>query len=101
MRDAVRRELESIEPLDALEREHRADALMWLASGAELSRLTKPATAKASGVLLRRRRWTTPSPCRSQECPALTTRRTAGTPKADDGGARDAGRARLCAVASR
>ena len=44
MRDHVRKELESIEPLDALEREHRANALAWIASGAELFRVAKPAT---------------------------------------------------------
>ena len=44
MRDHVRKELESIEPFDALEREHRVDALSWVASGAELFRLAKPAT---------------------------------------------------------
>jgi 8-oxo-dGTP diphosphatase len=44
MRDQIRNELESIDPLDALEQEHRADALAWIDSGAELFRVAKPAT---------------------------------------------------------
>ena len=44
IRHAVRNELTAIEPLDALEREHLADALAWVDSGAELFRLAKPAT---------------------------------------------------------
>ena len=44
LRASIRAELEAIEPLDALESEHLADALAWVDSGAELCRLTKPAT---------------------------------------------------------
>ena len=43
-RAAVRHELESIEPLDALEQQHRRDALAWIDSGAPLFRVAKPAT---------------------------------------------------------
>jgi 8-oxo-dGTP diphosphatase len=44
MRAAIRKELESIEPFDALEREHRGAALAWVDSGAPLFRTAKPAT---------------------------------------------------------
>lgn len=44
MHDQIRAELELIEPIDAVEREHHADALSWVSSGAELFRLEKPAT---------------------------------------------------------
>ena len=44
MRAAIRRELESIDPLDALELQHRTEALAWVDSGAPLCRTTKPAT---------------------------------------------------------
>jgi 8-oxo-dGTP diphosphatase len=44
MREAIRSELESIEPLDALEFEHRREALAWVDSGAPLFRTAKPAT---------------------------------------------------------
>jgi len=44
MRDVIRIEIEGIEPFDRLESEHRSDALTWIASGAELFRLQKPAT---------------------------------------------------------
>ena len=44
MRHHIHTEIESIVPLDALEAEHRAQALAWVASGAELCRLAKPAT---------------------------------------------------------
>ena len=44
MRESVRAELKAIEPLDALEREHLSDALAWVQSGAELCRVSKPAT---------------------------------------------------------
>lgn len=44
LRARIRTELEAIEPLDALERDHQADALAWLDSGAELFRVNKPAT---------------------------------------------------------
>lgn len=44
MRDVIRTELEEIVPFDALESEHLADALGWVASGAELFRVAKPAT---------------------------------------------------------
>lgn len=43
-RQDIRNEIESIEPLDLLEVEHRADALAWVDSGVGLVRLTKPAT---------------------------------------------------------
>jgi ADP-ribose pyrophosphatase YjhB (NUDIX family) len=43
-RAAIRSELESIEPLDALELEHRSEALAWVDSGAPLFRTAKPAT---------------------------------------------------------
>jgi len=43
MRTYVREELKAIEPLDATEREHLADALAWVDSGAELFRIEKPA----------------------------------------------------------
>lgn len=44
MRQAIRDELSSIVPLDALERSQIADALAWIDSGVELCRLAKPAT---------------------------------------------------------
>lgn len=44
MRDLIRSELAAVEPLDALERDHLADALAWLDSGVELFRVAKPAT---------------------------------------------------------
>jgi 8-oxo-dGTP pyrophosphatase MutT (NUDIX family) len=44
MRRQIYSEIESIVPLDALEATHRADALAWVASDAELCRLAKPAT---------------------------------------------------------
>jgi 8-oxo-dGTP pyrophosphatase MutT (NUDIX family) len=44
MRQQIFSEIESIVPLDALEAAHRADAMAWVASGAELCRLAKPAT---------------------------------------------------------
>ena len=44
MRVAIRSELESINPLDALENEHRSEALAWVDSGAPLFRTAKPAT---------------------------------------------------------
>ena len=43
-RARIRDELTSIDPLDATEREHLADALAWVDSGAELFRLTRPST---------------------------------------------------------
>jgi 8-oxo-dGTP diphosphatase len=43
MRSAIREEVVSIEPFDALEREHCNDALAWIDSGVELCRLQKPA----------------------------------------------------------
>jgi 8-oxo-dGTP pyrophosphatase MutT (NUDIX family) len=43
MRITIRREVASIEPFDELEREHMADALDWIDSGAELCRVEKPA----------------------------------------------------------
>jgi 8-oxo-dGTP diphosphatase len=44
MRTRIRHELQAIEPLDATEREHLANALAWVDSGAELFRIEKPAT---------------------------------------------------------
>lgn len=44
LRASIRRELESIHPVDALEDRHRADALAWVDSGAPLCRTAKPAT---------------------------------------------------------
>ncbi len=44
MRKAIRAELAMIEPHDPLEREHLAEALAWVDSGAELCRISKPAT---------------------------------------------------------
>lgn len=44
MRAAIRSELESIHPLDALEAQHRGEALAWVDSGAPLFRTAKPAT---------------------------------------------------------
>jgi 8-oxo-dGTP diphosphatase len=44
MRSAIREEVVSIEPFDALERAHCMDALAWIDSGAELCRVHKPAT---------------------------------------------------------
>jgi 8-oxo-dGTP diphosphatase len=44
MRSAIRGEIASIEPFDALERSHREDALAWIDSGVELCRTQKPAT---------------------------------------------------------
>jgi 8-oxo-dGTP diphosphatase len=44
MRKAIRAELAMIEPFDSLEQEHLAEALTWVDSGAELCRISKPAT---------------------------------------------------------
>jgi 8-oxo-dGTP diphosphatase len=44
MRSAIRSELESIQPLDTLEQQHRDAALAWLDSGAQLFRTERPAT---------------------------------------------------------
>lgn len=44
MRESIPAELETIKPFDVLEREHLADALTWVKSGAELCRIAKPAT---------------------------------------------------------
>lgn len=43
-RRRIRDEIASIKPLDPLEVAHQADALAWVDSGAELTRLIKPAT---------------------------------------------------------
>lgn len=43
-RQHIRSEIASIAPLDPLEAKHRADALVWVDSGAELIRQGKPAT---------------------------------------------------------
>jgi 8-oxo-dGTP diphosphatase len=44
MRKAIRAELAAIRPHDSLEQEHLAEALVWVDSGAELCRISKPAT---------------------------------------------------------
>lgn len=44
MRSAIREEVATIEPFDALECMHREAALAWIDSGAELCRTQKPAT---------------------------------------------------------
>jgi ADP-ribose pyrophosphatase YjhB (NUDIX family) len=44
MRAAIRSEVESINPLDALELQHRGEVLAWIDSGAPLFRIAKPAT---------------------------------------------------------
>jgi 8-oxo-dGTP pyrophosphatase MutT (NUDIX family) len=44
MRAAIRSELESINPMDTLERQHLGEALAWVNSGAPLFRTAKPAT---------------------------------------------------------
>ena len=44
MRSAIREEVASIEPFDAIERAHLEDALAWIDSGVELCRTRKPAT---------------------------------------------------------
>jgi 8-oxo-dGTP diphosphatase len=44
MRAAIRSELESIDPFDALELQHRSEALAWIDSGAPLFRTARPAT---------------------------------------------------------
>ena len=43
MRAEIRKEVELIQPLDALERSDKADVLFWIDSGVELCRLEKPA----------------------------------------------------------
>jgi 8-oxo-dGTP diphosphatase len=44
VRAVVREEIEAIRPLDALEQQHRSEALAWVDSGAPLFRTAKPAT---------------------------------------------------------
>src|SRR5258708_1773347 len=44
MRAAIRREVASIQPWDALEEIHQVDTLAWIDSGAPLFRIAKPAT---------------------------------------------------------
>jgi ADP-ribose pyrophosphatase YjhB (NUDIX family) len=44
MRAKIRGELESIVPLDVLERQHQSEAIAWVDSGAPLFRTRKPAT---------------------------------------------------------
>jgi len=43
MHQQIHAEIEFIVPLDAVEAEHRADAIAWIASGADLCRVAKPA----------------------------------------------------------
>ena len=43
MREQIRSEFETIEPFDDLEAQHRTEALAWIATGADLFRLAKPA----------------------------------------------------------
>ncbi len=44
IRNAIRTEIEKIDPLDELERQTKQDILAWIDSGIELCRLEKPAT---------------------------------------------------------
>ena len=44
MRDEIRIEIESIEPIDSLEKDTIGKVLAWIDSGAELCRIKKPAT---------------------------------------------------------
>jgi ADP-ribose pyrophosphatase YjhB (NUDIX family) len=44
MRHAIRVEIAAIEPYDPVEQTHLAEALAWVDSGAELCRVSKPAT---------------------------------------------------------
>jgi 8-oxo-dGTP diphosphatase len=44
MRARIRAEIAALTPLDALERDHIADTLAWIDSGAQLCRVAKPAT---------------------------------------------------------
>ena len=44
IRDQIRAEILSVNPLDELERQHIQDALDWVDSGVELFRIEKPAT---------------------------------------------------------
>lgn len=44
MRQAIRTEVQQIQPLDALEQSHLDQTLAWIDSGAELCRTAKPAT---------------------------------------------------------
>lgn len=44
MRDEIRTEISSIEPLDSLEEETIASVIEWIDSGVELCRIEKPAT---------------------------------------------------------
>ena len=43
-RNLIRAEIDLITPLDELEQQHLAETRAWIASGAELCRLAKPAT---------------------------------------------------------
>jgi 8-oxo-dGTP diphosphatase len=44
MRKAIHAELAMIKPHDSIEQEHLAKALAWVDPGAELCRISKPAT---------------------------------------------------------
>lgn len=44
MRQFIHSEISEIVPFDVLEEEHQSDALAWVASGADLCRVSKPAT---------------------------------------------------------
>jgi 8-oxo-dGTP diphosphatase len=44
MRQFIHSEISEIVPFDVLEEEHQSDALAWVASGADLCRISKPAT---------------------------------------------------------
>ena len=44
MREEIRAEVESIDPLDNLEAKTKAEVLFWIDSGVELCRLEKPGT---------------------------------------------------------
>jgi 8-oxo-dGTP pyrophosphatase MutT (NUDIX family) len=44
MREQIRCEIDAIVPADAVESNYRSDALAWVASGAQLCRVSKPAS---------------------------------------------------------
>jgi len=42
IRETIKQQVQSIEPLDDIERNHKQDCLDWIDSGAELCRISKP-----------------------------------------------------------
>jgi len=44
MRQTIYNEIQNITPLDELEKQHQSEVLAWISSGAELCRISKPAT---------------------------------------------------------